>query len=63
MVDLSASEIERIRDRTIREIVMGKLRANGIEFGRGKSPDKKKMKEALSNLFNAVGSADQKKYV
>ncbi len=50
LIDLSASEIEHIRDKTIRELAMGTLRAHGIEFGRGKKPDKKKMKEVLGKL-------------
>ena len=47
---LSANEIEAIRDNTIRELVISKLRNFGIEFGRGKKVDSKKMKEALSVL-------------
>ncbi len=50
VVNLSANEIERIRDRTIRDIVVSELKKNGIEFGRGKKPDAKKMKESLANL-------------
>ncbi len=50
LADLSANEIERIRDKTIRELVEGKLRDNGIEFGRGKKTDVKKMKKILGNF-------------
>jgi CRISPR-associated endonuclease Csn1 len=46
---LSAAEVERIRDPKIRQIVLDRLRERGIDFGRGKKPDAKKMKEALSN--------------
>lgn len=55
LADLSANEIERIRDEAIRELVEGTLQANDIEFGRGKKPDKKKMKEVLSNLTMPSG--------
>lgn len=55
VVDLSAYEIEKIRDETIREIVMGACRANGIEFGRGKKPEGKKIKQALSNITMPSG--------
>ena len=55
LADLSANEIECIRDQTIRELVAGTLRANGIEFGRGKKPNPKKMKETLSNLTMPSG--------
>ncbi len=55
LIDLSANEIEKIRDMSIREIVEGTLKINGIEFGRGKKPDKKKMKEVLSNLTMPSG--------
>ena len=55
LTDLSASEIERIRDKTIRELVMGDLKSHGIEFGRGKKPDAKKMKEVLGSLTMESG--------
>lgn len=48
VVDLSPAEVERIRDAAIRRIVVERLRENGIEFGRGKKPDARKMKAALS---------------
>ncbi|QDT72950.1 type II CRISPR RNA-guided endonuclease Cas9 [Lacipirellula limnantheis] len=48
--NLSPAEVERIRDAGIRTIVLESLRKRGIDFGRGKKPDAKKMKEALSNL-------------
>jgi CRISPR-associated endonuclease Csn1 len=44
---LSPAEVERIRDTSIREIVLARLREHGIAFGRGKKPDAKKMKEAI----------------
>ena len=50
VVNLSPNEIERIRDERIREIVTERLADAGIEFGRGKKPDAKKMKEVLSTL-------------
>ena len=55
LVDLSPAEIERIRDKAIRELVEGTLQAHGVEFGRGKKPDKKKMKEVLSRLTMPSG--------
>jgi CRISPR-associated endonuclease Csn1 len=48
--NLSPNEIERIRDDKIREIVIAELKKGGIDFGRGKKPDAKKMKAILSNL-------------
>lgn len=50
VIALSANEIERIRDATIRQIVIEALAKAGIDVGRGKKPDVKKMKEALSRL-------------
>jgi CRISPR-associated endonuclease Csn1 len=50
LINLSATEIERIRDATIRNIVIDRLKKHGIEVGRGKKPDVKKMKAALANL-------------
>lgn len=47
---LSAAEIERIRDATIKNIVVARLKEQGIDFGRGKKPDAKKLKEALVGL-------------
>ncbi|MBN1546341.1 MAG: type II CRISPR RNA-guided endonuclease Cas9 [Syntrophaceae bacterium] len=55
LVDLSSTEIERIRDDTIRELVMNTLRTHGIAFGRSKKIDNKKMKELLSNLTMSSG--------
>ena len=52
---LSLSEIPRIRDHAIREMVMKKLSAHGIEVGRGKEKDAKKLKELLSNLTMPSG--------
>jgi CRISPR-associated endonuclease Csn1 len=48
--NLSPAEVERIRDPGIRKIVLESLKKKGIDFGRGKKPDAKKMKEALSRL-------------
>ncbi len=50
VADLSAAEVDRIRDKGIQRIVEKALADAGLEAGRGKKPDKKKMKEALSNL-------------
>jgi len=50
VIALSANEVERIRDATIRQIVVSALADAGIDVGRGKKPDAKKMKEALSKL-------------
>lgn len=47
---LSPNEVERIRDPAIRQIVLDALANAGLESGRGKKPDAKKMKAALSNL-------------
>ena len=55
VINLSANEIERIRDATIRKIVVDELKTNGIEFGRGKKADAKKMKEVLSQLKMTSG--------
>ena len=61
LADLSVSEIERIRDKTIREMVMAKLASNGIEFGRGKKPDLKKMKALLSEMTMPSKSPGQER--
>ncbi len=50
VIDLSANEIERIRDNAIRDIVINELKKNGIEFGRGKKVDTKQLKIVLSQL-------------
>jgi len=50
VADLSSAEVERIRDRGIQRIVEKALADAGLEAGRGKKPDKKKMKEVLSQL-------------
>ncbi len=55
LISLSANEIEKIRDETIKRLVMEKLKANGIEFGRKKEPDKKKMAEVLSQMTMPSG--------
>lgn len=53
--NLSANEIEKIRDMTIKELVIARLKEHGIEFGRGKKPDAKKMKTALANMTMSSG--------
>jgi CRISPR-associated endonuclease Csn1 len=58
---LSPAEVERIRDVAIRKIVLDRLRDNGIEFGRGKQPDAKKMKEALTREPLRMRSKDPEK--
>jgi CRISPR-associated endonuclease Csn1 len=55
VIALSANEVERIRDATIRQIVIDALAIVGIDVGRGKKPDAKKMKEALSKLAMPSG--------
>jgi CRISPR-associated endonuclease Csn1 len=52
---LSLAEIPRIRDVAIREMVTRRLVAAGIEPGRGKEKDAKKVKELLSNLTMPSG--------
>ncbi len=47
---LTANEIEKILDKTIRNIIIAELAQGGIETGRGKKPDAKLMKELLSNM-------------
>lgn len=47
---LSPNEVENIRDKGIREIVIARLRENGIEFGRGKKIDNAQWKKALTDL-------------
>jgi len=53
--DLSPNEINKIRDDGIRKIVIDRLGEAGIEFGRGKKPDRKKMKQVLSDLTMPSG--------
>ncbi|MBX3435202.1 MAG: type II CRISPR RNA-guided endonuclease Cas9 [Pirellulales bacterium] len=52
---LSANEVERIRDKTIRNLVVSRLQAEGIEIGRGKKIDPGKMKAALVDLTMPSG--------
>lgn len=47
---LSPAEVERIRDPGIRHIVIKKLLEAGLDVGRGKKPDAKKMKQALAHV-------------
>ncbi len=55
LAELSANEIGKIRDDAIRELVIAKLKEAGLEFGRGKTPDKNRMKEVLANLTMKSG--------
>ena len=55
LADLSPAEVERIRDDTIRNLVMTKLAESGVEFGRGKKSDASKMKEVLTNVCMPSG--------
>lgn len=55
LADLSSNEVEKIRDETIRNLVLGKLNENGIPFGRGKNSNAKKMKEVLANISMPSG--------
>ncbi|MBL7219995.1 MAG: type II CRISPR RNA-guided endonuclease Cas9 [Phycisphaerae bacterium] len=55
LADLTANEIAKILDKTIRNIVIAKLAENGIEAGRGKKPDARVMKETLSNVTMPSG--------
>ncbi|MFG0250335.1 MAG: type II CRISPR RNA-guided endonuclease Cas9, partial [Phycisphaeraceae bacterium JB051] len=50
LLSLTANEIEKIRDKAIRQIVIKALADHGIEIGRKKTIDKKKFEEALKNL-------------
>jgi CRISPR-associated endonuclease Csn1 len=52
---LSLSEVERIRDSAIRKMVLNRLAENGIEVGRGKKFDSKKVREVLSKLTMTSG--------
>jgi CRISPR-associated endonuclease Csn1 len=52
---LSPSEIDRIRDDVIRRLVIDRLAEHGIEHGRGKNANSKKLKEALSGLTMPSG--------
>lgn len=52
---LSPSEIGRIRDGRIRQIVTQRLKERGIEFGRGKKVDAKLWKQALTGLSMPSG--------
>lgn len=46
---LSPNEVDKIRDPVIRRIVMARLEAHGVEFGRAKKPDPGKWRAALGN--------------
>lgn len=52
---LSTSEVERIRDATIRSIVMERLLAVGIQIGRGQKIEPNRMKAALAGLAMPSG--------
>lgn len=47
---LSLNEIPNIRDKAIRKIVESRLADHGIQVGRGKKVDAKKLQQALTNL-------------
>ena len=53
--DLSASEVERIRDGAIRRLVIERLEAAGIQAGRGEKIDRKKFQEVLADLSMPSG--------
>jgi CRISPR-associated endonuclease Csn1 len=55
LVSLSPSEIEKIRDQTIRSIVVGKLKEDGIDFGRGKKIDDSRFRRVLGNITMPSG--------
>jgi len=55
LLELSANEIDRIRDEGIRRVVKARLAEHGIEVGRGKKPDQKKMAEALKDAAMPSG--------
>lgn len=55
LTELSANEFDKIRDDTIREIVFARLAEAGIEVGRGKKPNAKKIQETLSGLAMPSG--------
>lgn len=52
--NISANEVELIRDEGIRKAVIDRLAKHGIEIGRGKKADAKKWKEALCDPTNPV---------
>ncbi len=47
---LSANEVERIRDGAIRRLVIAKLKAAGLDVGRGNKMDANRVKAALAEL-------------
>ncbi len=55
IVDLSASEVARIRDDKIRDIIINRLAEFGVEVGRGKVADRKTFVSALSDLTMPSG--------
>lgn len=52
---LSPNEVERIRDATIRKLVVDRLEAAGISVGRGAKIDPKRMQAALAGLAMPSG--------
>ena len=58
---LSAAEIDRIRDSGIKSIITDALRDAGLEYGRGKKPNAKKMKEVLSSGLSMPSGVPIKK--
>ena len=54
--ELSPSEVPHIRDPSIRQIIIDRLKKNGIAIGRGKKKNAKKWKEALLTVDNPLTS-------
>ncbi|HAI13476.1 MAG: type II CRISPR RNA-guided endonuclease Cas9 [Phycisphaerae bacterium] len=52
---LTTTEIEAIRDETIRTIVKNALKVSGLDIDSPKKPDKKKMQEVLSQVTMPSG--------
>jgi len=55
VADLSANEVEKIRDEGIKRIIVEHLKSHGLEVGRGRGKDTKKFKQALSDLAMPSG--------
>lgn len=50
LTSISLSEVERIRDHAIRNYVIHRLKTEGIDAGRGKSADAKRISAILSDI-------------
>lgn len=50
VAELSANEIDKIRDEGIKRLVVDHLKTHGLEVGRGKDVDAKKLKAALCDV-------------